>query len=624
LFDPSLKDLFTFTSKFKIKSKQPKSREIMQKYSVNQHLIENILSWVSTGEIAIPEIQRPFVWDSSKVRDLIDSLYQGFPIGYLISWQNPNVRLKDGSISKGKKILIDGQQRVTALTAAILGQWVVNQTYQRVKIKIAFNPIEERFEVQNPAILKDKTWLHDIADAMNGNTDLFEMADNYFLSNPDVDKKHIRAAFSNLINIPRKQIGLIELSHDLDIETVTEIFIRINSKGVVLSQADFVMSKIASNTEYKGNELRKAIDYFCHMAIAPDFYRHIIDNDKDFAKTDFFQKMQWLKVENEDLYDPDYNDLLRVAFTSQFNRGRLSDLVSLLSGRNFETRTFEETIAEQSFATLKTGVEFFMNETNFKRFLMIIKSAGFISPKLIRSQNAINFAYILYLKLKELGVNSVKIGSYVPRWFVFSVLTGRYSGSPESVFDFDIKQISQKPFDDYLKEKEEGELSDAFWNASLPQSLDTSVASSPYFHVFLASQVKANDKGFLSKDVLVSDLVSLRGDIHHLFPKDYLKKFGLERSKYNQIANYVYMQSEINIKVGNKAPKDYFELISRQIVDNNRLVSGIATEQDILSNLKMNCIPTEIMQMDIDEYQNFLMLRRKLMANKIKEYYFSL
>jgi hypothetical protein len=624
LFDPSLKDLFTFTSKFKIKSKQPKSREIMQKYSVNQHLIENILSWVSTGEIAIPEIQRPFVWDSSKVRDLIDSLYQGFPIGYLISWQNPNVRLKDGSISKGKKILIDGQQRVTALTAAILGQWVVNQTYQRVKIKIAFNPIEERFEVQNPAILKDKTWLHDIADAMNGNTDLFEMADNYFLSNPNVDKKHIRAAFSNLINIPRKQIGLIELSHDLDIETVTEIFIRINSKGVVLSQADFVMSKIASNTEYKGNELRKAIDYFCHMAIAPDFYRHIIDNDKDFAKTDFFQKMQWLKVENEDLYDPDYNDLLRVAFTSQFNRGRLSDLVSLLSGRNFETRTFEETIAEQSFATLKTGVEFFMNETNFKRFLMIIKSAGFISPKLIRSQNAINFAYILYLKLKELGVNSVKIGSYVPRWFVFSVLTGRYSGSPESVFDFDIKQISQKPFDDYLKEKEEGELSDAFWNASLPQSLDTSVASSPYFHVFLASQVKANDKGFLSKDVLVSDLVSLRGDIHHLFPKDYLKKFGLERSKYNQIANYVYMQSEINIKVGNKAPKDYFELISRQIVDNNRLVSGIATEQDILSNLKMNCIPTEIMQMDIDEYQNFLMLRRKLMANKIKEYYFSL
>lgn len=594
----------------------------MQKYAVNQQLIETLLAWVNSGEIAIPEIQRPFVWDSSKVRDLMDSLYQGFPIGYVIAWRNPNVRLKDGSLSEGKKILIDGQQRVTALTAAILGQYVVNKTYERVKIKIAFHPIDERFEVQNPAILKDKTWLPDISQAING--DLFEIADQYFELNPEVDKKQVRNAFSNLMNIPKKQIGIIELAADLDIETVTEIFIRINSKGVVLSQADFAMSKIASNTDYNGNELRKAIDYFCHLCIAPEFYKNIVDNDKEFASTTFFQKMQWLKTENEDLYDPDYNDLIRVAFTTQFNRGRLSDLVSLLSGRNFETRTYEDTIAEASFANLKTGVYNFINETNFKRFLMIIKSAGFISPKLIRSQNAINFAYIVYLKLKELGVNSVDIESYVRRWLVYSILTGRYSGSPESAFDFDIKQISQKPFDEYLKEKEEGELSDAFWNASLPQSLDTSVASSPYFHVFLASQVKANDKGFLSKDVLVGDLISLRGDIHHLFPKDYLKKNGLDRSKYNQIANYVYMQSEINIKVGNKPPKDYFEVIKTQMLNGNQQVSGLSNEQQLLDNLKMNCVPTEIQQMSIDDYNNFLTLRRKLMATKIKEYYHSL
>ncbi|MDZ4710903.1 MAG: DUF262 domain-containing protein [bacterium] len=596
----------------------------MQKYSVNQHLIETLLAWVNSGEIAIPEIQRPFVWDSSKVRDLMDSLYQGYPIGYVIAWRNPNVRLKDGSLSEGKKILIDGQQRVTALTAAILGQYVINKTYERVKIKIAFHPLDERFEVQNPAILKDKTWLHDISEVINGSVGVLKVVRKYLEQNPNANEDLIEKAITNLVNIPKKQIGLIELSPDLDIETVTEIFIRINSKGVVLSQADFVMSKIASNNEYGGNELRKAIDYFCHLAIAPEFYKNIVDNDKDFAKSDFFQKMQWLKTENEDLYDPDYNDLIRVAFTTQFSRGRLSDLVSLLSGRNFETRTYEDTIAEQSFATLKTGVNNFINETNFKRFLMILKSAGFISPKLIRSQNAINFAYILYLKLKEMGVNSVAIESYVRRWLVYSILTGRYSSSPESAFDFDIKQISQKPFDEYLKEKEEGELSDAFWNASLPQSLDTSVASSPYFHVFLASQVKANDRGFLSKDVLVGDLISLRGDIHHLFPKDYLKKNGLDRSKYNQIANYVYMQSEINIKVGNKPPKDYFEIVKTQMLDNNQQVSGLATEQQLLDNLKMNCVPIEIQQMSIDDYNDFLTLRRKLMATKIKEYYFAL
>jgi hypothetical protein len=594
----------------------------MQKYAVNQQLIETLLAWVNSGEIAIPEIQRPFVWDSSKVRDLMDSLYQGFPIGYVIAWRNPNVRLKDGSLSEGKKILIDGQQRVTALTAAILGQYVINKTYERIKIKIAFHPIDERFEVQNPAILKDKTWLPDISQAING--DLFEMADQYFELNPEVDKKQVRAAFSNLMNIPKKQIGIIELAADLDIETVTEIFIRINSKGVVLSQADFAMSKIASNTEYNGNELRKAIDYFCHLCLSPEFFKHIVDNDKEFAASDFFQKMQWLKTENEDLYDPDYNDLIRVAFTTQFNRGRLSDLVSLLSGRNFETRTYEDSIAEASFARLKAGVLNFTNETNFKRFLMIVKSAGFISPKLIRSQNAINFAYIVYLKLKELGINSVAIESYVRRWLVYSILTGRYSGSPESVFDFDIKQISAKPFEQYLQEKEDGELSDAFWNASLPQSLDTSVASSPYFHVFLAAQVKANDRGFLSKDVLVGDLISLRGDIHHLFPKDYLKKHGLDRSKYNQIANYVYMQSEINIKVGNKPPKDYFELITTQMLENNKQVSGLSSHQELADNLQMNAVPTDIMHMTIEDYNEFLTARRKLMASKIKDYYHSL
>ncbi|MDX2283952.1 MAG: DUF262 domain-containing protein [Bacteroidia bacterium] len=594
----------------------------MQKYAVNQHLIETILAWVKSGEIAIPEIQRPFVWDSSKVRDLMDSLYQGYPVGYVIAWRNPNVKLKDGSLSEGKKVLIDGQQRVTALTAAILGQYVINKTYERIRIKIAFHPVEERFEVQNPAILKDKAWLQDISEVISGS--VLKVVREYLKLNPDADEEQVEQAVTALVNIPKKQIGLIELSPDLDIETVTEIFIRINSKGVVLSQADFAMSKIAADTEHGGNELRKAIDYFCHLAIAPDFYRHIVEHDQSFAQTEFFQKMQWLKTENEDLYDPDYNDVIRVAFTSKFDRGRLSDLVSLLSGRNFETRTFESEIARQAFAMLKEGILDFISETHFKRFLIIIKSAGFISPKLIRSQNALNFAYIVYLKLRSLGVHALEIEHYVRRWLVYSILTSRYSGSPESVFDFDIKQISHKPFDEILKEREAAELSDAYWNASLPQSLDTSVASSPYFHVFLASQVKAHSKGFLSKDVLVGDLIALRGDIHHLFPKDYLKKHGFDRSRYNQVANYVYMQSEINIKVGNKPPKEYFSLILDQMRQPSQQISRITTMEELQENLDMNCVPAELMQMTLDDYQDFLAMRRRRMAHNMRAYYFSL
>lgn len=595
----------------------------MQKYSINNQTIQTLLTWVQSGDIAIPEIQRPFVWDSSKVRDFIDSLHQGYPVGYVISWTNPDVRLKDGSKSRGKKVLIDGQQRITALTAAILGNYVLDKNYKKTKIKIAFNPILEKFEVLNPAISKDRTWIPDISEVIN-NSNQWDLTQKYLLDNPGNDGNQIGSIFSRLMNILTKQIGVIELSHDLDIETVTEIFIRINSKGVVLSQADFAMSKIASNIEYGGNLLRKTIDYFCHASISPEFLFHIKENDPDFSSSDSFKKIEWLKNENEDLYDPKYTDLIRVAFTFQFNRGKLSDLVSLLSGRNFETRTFEATIAEKSYEKLKCGVDNFINETNFKRFLLIIKSAGFISSKLIRSQNALNFAYILYLKLREKGVNSVEIERYVRRWFVYSILTGRYSGSAESNFEYDIKQIENKPFSQFLQENEDGGLSDSYWEFSLPQSLDTSVASSPYFNVFIAAQIRANDHGFLSRDVFVNDLVSIKGDIHHLFPKDYLKKHGLSRSSYNQIANYVFMQSEINIKVGNKAPKDYLGIIISQLRTGEMLVSGIESEDEIRKNLDENCVPQDILEMDISNYDEFLTSRRRLIALKLKNYYFSL
>jgi len=595
-----------------------------QKYSVNQHLIETLLVWVKSGEIAIPEIQRPFVWDSSKVRDLMDSLYQGYPVGYVITWRNPNVRLKDGSTAEGKKVLIDGQQRITALTAAILGDYVVNKEYKRIRIKIAFNPIEEKFDVQTPVILKDKTWIPDISEVLNGTVNSFGYINTYLQNNPDVNQDKVVEAINNLFNLTKKQIGLIDLAGDLDIETVTEIFIRINSKGVVLSQADFAMSKIAANDNYGGQELRKAIDYFSHLAVAPEFYQFIKDNDADFAKTDYFQKMAWLRSENEDLYDPSYTDVLRVAFTSQFNRGKLSDLVSLLSGRNFETRTFEEHIAKESFEKLSAGIGQFINETNFKRFIMIIKSAGFISPKLIRAQNALNFAYILFLKLREKGENPANIEKYVRRWFVLSLLTGRYSGSAESSIDYDSKQIANKPFDQFLQEVEEADLSDAFWNASLVQSLDSSVSSSPYFLVYLASQAKANDKGFLSKEITVSDLITYRGDIHHIFPRDFLKKNGMERGKYNQIANYVYMQQEVNIAVGNKAPDAYFAEVLEQCHGGVLKYGGISSLDELHQNLQANCVPESIFTMTLDHYDEFLKQRRKLMAEKMREYYFSL
>ncbi len=205
-----------------------------------------------------------------------------------------------------------------------------------------------------------------------------------------------------------------------------------------------------------------------------------------------------------------------------------------------------------------------------------------------------------------------------------SILTKRYSGSPESAFDFDIKRSSNGKFPNYLRQVEEAELSDAYWTAGLVQNLDTSVASSPFFHVYLAAQAKMNDRGFLSKDITVKDLIEHKGDIHHIFPKSYLQKHGLSRGRYNQIANYVYMQSEINIRVGNKAPKEYFEELREQVNSNETIYGGITDEKALMKNLKMNSIPEEIFDMTIEDYDEFLLKRRELMAEKIRKYYESL
>lgn len=591
-----------------------------QRYSVTQPHVETLFAWIKSGEIAIPEIQRPFVWDAVMVRDFLDSLFQGFPVGYLIAWRNPDVKLKDGSSSSGKRILIDGQQRVTALMAAILGHELVNKDYKRIRIRVAFHPIKKIFEVSNPAIVKDSIWIPDISTVFDPHTSLFKLVKDYCARNPESSQESISNSLEALKAITSNQIGLIELSSDLDIETVTEIFIRVNSEGVPLSQADFAMSKIAVNEKFGGNILRKAIDYFCHMSVTPDFYQ-TAKEDPDFKASEYCQAMAWLRNETDDLYDPSYGDLLRVSFTSEFKRGRLQDLVALLSGRNFETQQFEEKIVEESFASLKKGVLRFMNETHFKRFLMILRSCGFVDQSLIGSQNLVNVAYMLYLTLREQGVPDADIEKIVRRWYVMSILTGRYSGAAESDIDYDIKQVHSQGAERYLDTLIRGGLSEAYWEASLPQNMETSSSISPYFRLFKAAQVKMNDLGFLSRDITVRELIQLRGDEHHIFPRGFLKKHSLTKGQYNQIANFVVAQSEINIAIGEKEPKVYLAQVQEQCNGGKKRYGNIVDKKALQENLRMHCIPENIADMGIDDYPSFLARRRQLMAQKIKVWF---
>lgn len=598
-----------------------------EKYNASNIALEQILAFIKSGEIAIPEIQRPFVWKPRQVRDLIDSLYTGYPTGYLILSQSPNMKLKDGTLSEGKKIMIDGQQRVTALMTAVMGMEIINANFEKKRIKIAFNPLantdneEEVFKVQDNAILKDKRWIADIAELFTPTFDPWSFVNNYCVQNPEVAGSDLNKVLMRLLDIKNRQIGVITLDKELTIDEVTEIFIRINSQGAKLNQADFAMSKIAANTQYGGNMLRKAIDYFSHLAIQPEWYTEMI-KDTEFNASVFAPKLKWLKDDREDVFDPDYSDILRIAFMSKFGRAKMKDLVSLLGGRDFETRDYKEEIAEDSFRKLTEGVLGFMNEYSFCNFVLTIKSAGFRSNKLINSQMTLDFAYTLYLLLKEDPmIDNAQVGHYVAKWYVLTTLTSRYISSPETVMDMDIRRMRERGFIAYLHEIEEADLSEIFWTVGLVQSLETSVINSPYFNIYLAAQIRLNDNALFSNGCKVGDLISIIGDVHHIFPKKYLKEHGFSQAQYNQIANYTYLDSPINKQVSDDAPGLYFAKAFTQC-DTGEFVLGNITDLNTLQqNLEQNCIPLSVMDMDFNSYEDFLVERRRLMAKKIRKYY---
>ena len=580
------------------------------RYSLHQYSVDTLLNWIRTEEIVIPEIQRPFVWSSNKVCGFIDSLYHGYPVGYLITWPKSDVSLRGGESSTRERVLIDGQQRTMALRAALLGKKVLAKKYREQRIQIAFHPDREEFAVATRSIQRDSSWISDISTVFNSNSGLIQLVDEYCERNDGVNRYEMGERIGRLYEIRNNSLGVIELSADIDIETVVEIFVRINGTGVRLSAADFIMSKLAASEQYNGHLLRQSIDCFCHLATVPEAYDRLIE-DRAFADTDYFRSIEWLRDWSDNVYIPAYTDMLRVVFASKFKRGDLTNLVDLLSGDS----------AEEVFHQLEDSMRNYINETNFKRFVMILRSAGFVSASMLTAKNAVNSAYILFLILRTQNVNAGQIERLVRRWFVMSVLTERYSGEPQATLSEDVRNMStEERVEDYLESLERSGLSDAFWNEEFMQKVNVSGPNNVYFNVFLASQIKANTKGFLSRDITISNLFEGQKDIHHIFPKNHLRELNIPKKEYNQIANLVVIQRDINIPIGDTAPTVYFSRLQAGCGNGEPPYGGIDNSEELQENLEAHCIPEDV----FDNYDEFLKERRKLMVNKIRNYYFSL
>lgn len=585
-------------------------------YSVDHTNVGTLLHWIEEDKIGLPEMQRPFVWKSVQVRDLIDSLYRGYPIGFIVTWQNPDAALKNGGKGQNKEIIIDGQQRITALKAALEGHKIVDNKYLSKRIYIAFNPTTEEFATRSAAIAKDPKWIPDISIFNQPSFDEFE----YVINNSQslgLPGNKLNAIIQKLKAISESEIGVINLDSKLPIDQVTDIFNRINQKGTRLSSADFAMSRLSSDVTHHGNDLRKEIEYFIQIYNDAALANNIKQMDPDFADSEYYQHIAWAKNENTTIFDPDFGDLLHICLGIGFLRGRLSQLISLISGRDFETKTYTEEAMAKSYQKLNETIQYVLNESNFKRYILLLKSLGIVDKSYAKLPDSYtNFGYILYLYLKKYtSFNNDEIEKYTKQWILMSALTKRYGSSPETGFDKDLRLLvennSNNQLVEFFNDVITDNLTDEFWNLTLPNNLVAQTTQLTNWRIFQMSQIHAKSHAWLEKDKFTADTINEQGNIHHIFPKAYLRKNGFKQSEYNQVANYVWITQPRNLEIGDRAPKDYMT-----DMETTKYHSG--------ENDQANAIPKDLNELDYHQYDHFLNERRKLMAQNIRRFFNSL
>ena len=591
-------------------------------YKITQYSVSTILGYVENSQIAIPEIQRPFVWKGQEVRDLIDSLYEGYPIGYLIVWQNSQVRIRGFGKGGTKKILIDGQQRVTALMAALLGREVLDSQYRSHRIKIAFYPLaqpgEEKFAVSDASYEDKPGWIPDISVLFRRDFSFRKFEKEYKEKNPDLDTSLLEAAIDRLKGIVKHQVGVIELSFLLDIDVVSEIFIRINLQGKPLNQEDFAMSKISVNEQYDGDLIRNCIDYFCHLIKEPSFMTILKANEKEFMETEYGRLLGWLQEGEELLYVPSYSDVLKVVLIAGFGKSKIGDLVNLLSGKT-KDKTFargevSQKVAKEAFETLGRGVRAFVSEKNYKGFLKALRRAGYTSERLLYSQAVLNYCYAMYLLMDMEGLSSDKKESLMGRWMTMCLITGHYQSAPDTVVMKDYKEIREAGMESYLRQIEELRLGEEFFASVLPEKFTSTTARTAPYLAYLAAQTASGTLSLYSGENTVGGLYAAKAEAYQILPKAYLEKCGFKtRETYGQVANLTYISKDVKAIVRRKSPADYREELEKQL-----------SAEEIQASLAANDIPENIFDADAGSVPEILAERRRKMARKIQNHYYSL
>lgn len=576
--------------------------------------LSDVLKDVRSGRIGLPDLQRPFVWKDNKVRDLFDSMLKGFPIGYIMLWESPTeYEDKKESIGKNgkpfkdpKELVIDGQQRLTALVSSMYGILIKDKKFQDRRIKIGFNPLIKKFDVWTSAIENDAEYISDISEAFlskeNNTSNKFRKE---FLSRlnssrlkneqpllTEEEENLVEENINELLQLENYSIPSLEISHNAGEEEVADIFVRVNSAGQKLTENDFILTLISVYDK----ERRDQIDKFCEDSRIPadkTAYNHLI------------------------AVDPSH--LIRMTIGVGFKRARLKYAYMILRGKDLQTGITSVETRNKNLLSFSKALTKVLDLNNWHGYLNILKEAGYISDSLITSSNAVVFSYVLFLIAKyDYHMESMSLRRMIKKWFFMTTITSFYTSNTESDVEkqfADMRELKNaSELESYIQKVINSRFTDDFFSITLPLALETSSAISPGWNGFLASQVVLGFPVLFGTAPISSIYMSGSSgtkkniDKHHVFPKNYLSKINITSDRdRNQTGNFVHLDYNTNIHISDKAPNEYL------VEFRNKL-----GEEELAKTCEQNALPIGFENM---EYFEFLSARRSLMAKLVKQAY---
>lgn len=575
--------------------------------------VADLLSDVKNGRIGLPDIQRTFVWKDNKVRELLDSMMKGYPIGYIMLWASPDDYENTGHIGKNEKVykrpddlVIDGQQRLTALLAAMYGVTIKDKDYKERKIRISFNPLTREFAVWTQAYERNPEWISEISSVFSADQEhnISKFRKAFIKSANESREKNgetmltedeedlIEENINDLLNLGIYSLPTLKINSKADEEDVADIFVRVNSGGQNLTEKNFIETLIA----VYDNDVHDKINQFCAESRIPangTSYNQIL------------------------LVDPSH--LIRIAVGVGFRRARLRYAYMLLRGKNLKTGEITQSVREDNLEIFKNSLDVATNLNNWHTFMNLFATAGYLKGSFVASSNAVVFSYVLYLIGKyDYKVPSVDLQKIIRKWIFMSTITGFYTGSTETEVEkqfADLRDVhNADEFVSYLDSVIKNRFTDDYFTYSLPSELNSSSATSPAWYGYIAAiNVLGTPMLFSTAPLSQYFVLGTSGDKnsadkHHIFPKHYLEQIGYDNDRdRNQIANFTYLDYATNIDISDAPPAEYVARYKEKL-----------REEGYKLACAQNALPENFEQLS---YPDFLNQRRILMAQIVKKAY---